>query len=232
MTQKPLARSSLLKRRQQERGVAIFVVVLALTLLTGVGVWSMRTTSLVDQASGYARAAAQTQYLAEMGIQTSSAVLSLEGQASTADRIARGKVPGIKPDDCQGAKTLEYCRVFELSDIDTVTKDNAVPGVSPGSGQAVFDDTAGGSFNPMRSAVAISLLQGEFRVEMTDAQDAYMAGTEVGKSGYKRVALTSRGLLRPRPKTSAGITENENRSAVQLGLRAHVLIGPTDSGTK
>jgi len=218
-------------RRASQRGAAIFVVVLALTLVTGLGVWSMRTTSLVDQASGFARAAGQSQYLAETGLHTTSAILSLEGQASTADRVARGKIPGVPPDDCQGAKPREYCRVFELSDIEAVTKDNAVAG-SPGAGNPVFDDTAGGSFNGVKSAAVSSLLQGQFRVEMTDAQDAYMAGTEIGKSGYKRVALTSRGILRPRPKTSAGVTASENRSAVQLGLRAHILIGPTDSGTK
>lgn len=220
-----------MSERASERGAAIFVVVLALTLVTGLGVWSMRTTSLVDQASGFARAASQSQYLAEMGLHTTGAVLSLEGQASTADRIARGKVAGVPPDECQGARVREYCRVFEVSDINAVTNDNTLAG-SPGAGRPVFDDMAGGSFNPVRSAAVTSLLQGHFRVEMTDAQEAYMAGTEVGKSGYKRVALTSRGVLRPSPKSSAGVTASENRSAVQLGLRAHILIGPTDSGTK
>lgn len=210
--------------RGEQRGAAIFVVVLALALLTGVGFWSLRTTSMVDQASGFARAASQGQYLAEMGLITTSAMLSLPVQATLADNIAMGKSNVGTPDFCSGTAPNAYCRVFELSDVDSFTKDNLIAG-SPGTGQPVFDTLAGGSFNAVRSGAVGSLMAGEFRVEMTDPQLVTVAGEAIGTTRYKRVAMTSMGLVRPNNATGV-FTESENRSAVQLGVRAHLLIGP------
>lgn len=47
-----------------ERGVALFIVVMVVTLLGAVGVFAARTASMVDTASGYNRQASQTVYLA------------------------------------------------------------------------------------------------------------------------------------------------------------------------
>jgi hypothetical protein len=106
------------RRQARERGAAIFVVVLALTLLTGVGIWSMRSAALVDQASGHARAAMQGQYLAEMGLITASTLLAIPGYARKADSIALGKDPlRPTPDACRGTVATSYCKVWEVQDI-------------------------------------------------------------------------------------------------------------------
>ena len=55
--------------RRSERGAALFVVVMVITLLTAVGLFAARSTSLVDAATGYARQAAQTVAFADYGAQ-------------------------------------------------------------------------------------------------------------------------------------------------------------------
>lgn len=50
--------------RRNERGAAIFIVVMVLALLTAIGLVAARTSSLVDTAAGYDREATQTMYLA------------------------------------------------------------------------------------------------------------------------------------------------------------------------
>lgn len=51
--------------RPEERGAAIFVVVLVVTLLTALGVFAIRTTSFVTTAAGHNRRAAQSTHVAE-----------------------------------------------------------------------------------------------------------------------------------------------------------------------
>jgi hypothetical protein len=53
----------------KQRGAALFVVVMVITLLTAVGLFAARSTSLVDAATGYARQAAQSVALADYGVQ-------------------------------------------------------------------------------------------------------------------------------------------------------------------
>jgi hypothetical protein len=53
--------------RNSERGAALFVVVMVITLLTAVGIFAARSTGLVDAAIGYGRQAAQTTALADLG---------------------------------------------------------------------------------------------------------------------------------------------------------------------
>src|SRR6478735_2934515 len=65
-----LSRSRLreLRRRRQERGVSVFIVVMVMALLTAVGIFTARATSLADLSAGYERQAVQTQYLAQYGM--------------------------------------------------------------------------------------------------------------------------------------------------------------------
>ncbi|OQX68792.1 MAG: hypothetical protein B6A08_08135 [Sorangiineae bacterium NIC37A_2] len=227
-------RNSHRPKRTSERGAALFVVVMAIMLVTGLGVWSMRSAALVDQASGFARAASQGQYLAEFGIIAATAQLSVPNEAWIHDEIARGATP--VRDQCAMAtaptggapSVLPYCRVFEDTVINQFTT-NAIPSATnPGTGRPVLDQTPAGSFGPIEGPVAgESLIEGRFWVEMTDGQSVNVAGSQVGVSGYRRVVLTSFGLLRPRPAAGGTIcSAGENASAVQAGVRAHALIGP------
>lgn len=62
--------------RSDERGATLFVVVLAVTLLTGVGLYSLHSSTLVARASGNQREARQSAYLAELGTLTAISAAS------------------------------------------------------------------------------------------------------------------------------------------------------------
>jgi len=66
-----------LHTRSSERGVALFIVVMVITLLTAVGLFAARTASMVDTASGYNRQAAQTSALAAFAGRFAAAELGL-----------------------------------------------------------------------------------------------------------------------------------------------------------
>lgn len=54
-------------RRKRERGAAIFVVVLLVTMLLGIGIFASRSASLATATSGHERQMTQAQYMAEYG---------------------------------------------------------------------------------------------------------------------------------------------------------------------
>lgn len=64
------------RRRRRQRGAAIFVVVLVVTLLSALGIWASRSAMMVDVAAGHSRQALQIQYLADMGLQSTTAFLA------------------------------------------------------------------------------------------------------------------------------------------------------------
>src|SRR5688572_24601151 len=59
--------------RRGERGAAVFIVVMAVVLLTGIGVFAVRTASMVDVAAGYDRQMTQTHHLSELAGRTVAA---------------------------------------------------------------------------------------------------------------------------------------------------------------
>jgi len=65
-----------------EGGAALFIVVLVITLLLGIGMFSARTAHLAINASGGARQAMQTHYVAEYGLLFAAAKLSNGGAQS------------------------------------------------------------------------------------------------------------------------------------------------------
>jgi hypothetical protein len=62
--------------RQGQRGAAVFIVVMVLTLLTAVGLFAVRSASLADVAAGYDREGAQANLIAEYAITASAAYLA------------------------------------------------------------------------------------------------------------------------------------------------------------
>jgi hypothetical protein len=81
--------------RSQERGAAIFIVVMVMTLLTAVGVLAIRRASMTDAAVGYARQADQAHYLADYVVRLGSYELG-EGRGQFYVNQIRPAVAGAK----------------------------------------------------------------------------------------------------------------------------------------
>lgn len=65
----------LLERRRQ-RGAALFLVVLVITVLAAVGMFAMRSASLVDVAAGYNRQGVQAAFLADFASRAAATYMS------------------------------------------------------------------------------------------------------------------------------------------------------------
>ena len=72
----PSTRVALVRTRQAERGAAVFIVVMVLTLLTAVGLFAVRSASMADLAAGYDREGAQASLVAQYAITASAAYLA------------------------------------------------------------------------------------------------------------------------------------------------------------
>jgi hypothetical protein len=64
------------RRTQGQRGAAVFIVVMVLTLLTAVGIFAVRSASMADIAAGYDREAAQTSLIAQYATTTAATYLA------------------------------------------------------------------------------------------------------------------------------------------------------------
>ncbi len=94
MTSTPINLTYRLTRARAKRGNALFIVVMVITLLTGVGLFAMRSASLSNLAAGYNRQGTQTLYLSEFG--TRSAAAELVGKEQHYfNRIVKGSTTGV-----------------------------------------------------------------------------------------------------------------------------------------
>ena len=213
-------------RRTSERGAALFVVVLAITLLTAVGMFAAHSATLVDQAAGYNRLARQTQQMAEYGTLAVAADFG-SGAAGTYLNDAR-----TSPKICvANAKRAADCfrRTYEdvakqtlIAAKETLLADDTgdvpdVIGVSSGTG----------------STPAAGDITGRFETEITDISGAGLAvvGRDIGNpnaSAYKRITATTYSQLRPVEAVSCTADLNGAGASVtgQQAMRAHLIVGP------
>ncbi|WP_437817327.1 hypothetical protein [Sorangium sp. So ce1078] len=84
-----LARS---RRRSRERGAAVFIVVLVITMLTAIGLFAAHAATLSTIASGHERRMTQTHYLAEYAMQLAIADIEQKGGLDGVPRSANCSV--------------------------------------------------------------------------------------------------------------------------------------------
>jgi hypothetical protein len=226
LTQRALSARS----RGDERGAAIFVVVMVLTMLTAIGVFAVRASSMAGAASGYERQNTQNHYVSEFGLLGAVTELSTTRRSAYVTKMAQGE-------DCMatrgmvlptGGATKAPCYTLYAKNVqDSVSQNfNGRPLFESSSADAGTVTTPG-SLGP-------AALQGDFKVEMSDPGPVGMpvAGTDVGGTGvrfkYLQVTLTAIGQVRP----ASDPTCDPNSSANTAGIagnetgRAFVVIGP------
>jgi len=230
---------ALRRRRRSERGAAVFVVVMVITLLTAIGVFALRSASLVDQATGYDRQMAQTLALTEYAGRAVSAELGNGAARNYLDKVANGK------DDCFVNKNLDPnalnpsitaplpCYKLFMSEIDQRVGQNF-------SGAKVLIDqttTAAGSLGPQLDSATNPMItpqEGAFVVEMSDpAESVPTAGSALGGNNPAnsfrdvQLTLTAFGQVRPldngagNPWCASG---SRSTAASVASLRAHVTL--------
>lgn len=230
------ARFFLRTRRRQERGAAVFVVVLAITLLTAVGVFALRSASLVDQAAGYDRQASQTLYLSEYAGRAVAAEVGDGAARAYIDKVS------TSTDTCYVNKLLDpnaldpnitYLPCYKLFLNEIASRVAA----KPTAGKLLADQTTGaaGSLGPKLDLTgAITPMEGVFVVEMTDpAESTPTAGSAVGGNNpantFRDVQLTFTAYAQVRPFDATPddpwcASNSLSTSASVTSLRAHVTL--------
>ena len=69
----------MVRKRQAQRGAAVFMVLMVTALLAAVGIFAVRSAGLADQAAGYDREGAQAALIAEYAITATSAYMATNG---------------------------------------------------------------------------------------------------------------------------------------------------------
>jgi len=214
-----------LQRRANQRGAAIFVVVMVLTMLTAIGVFAMRAASLTTTASGYDRQNTQNHYVGEYGLLGAVTELSTTRRSAYVDKMAKGV------EKCSATKNVSDpgmgvpCYHLFANDVQRTVSDNF-------TGRPLFEPSNAGAGTRLEpGSLGPAPLDGDFVVEMTDPGPVGtpVAGTDVGggtaKFRYLQVTLTSIGQVRPAGNPSACVANTAAVAGNETG-RAFVVIGP------
>jgi len=196
---------------------------MAILLLSGMGMWSMHSASLVDRAAGYERASLQAQYVSELGLLSASSYLSLPSMASINYRLGeRAYTAGDRCESIPTSAPASFCKSLWPTDIEN----SAITTLAA-------DTTTESSFSPFARE-----LQGDFTVEMTSPRRAIVPGSPLSDdSPYRLVTLTSYGTVRPHTLNAVngnlcavGGTDStaQNSAAGRIAVRSHAIIGPIE----
>jgi len=183
------------RSHQAERGAALFVVVMVITLLTAVGLFAVRSTSLVDAATGYARQAAQTTALADYGLQLVASELG-EGRAERVFQLMDLRNQYCPSYDFTPAPTPQACYTFDYNQLDSRVQQNTLNAANIIEYQSAIGD---GSLGPkFPSAGTPNGVDGVLAVEIFDPFEiANIQGANANKPSGREVTINSRAQVRP-----------------------------------
>jgi hypothetical protein len=206
--------------RQGERGAAVFIVVMVLTLLTAVGLFAVRSASLADLAAGYDREGAQATLVAEYAVTASAAYLANDPstvligyrdsrdtnrwQPCQANAIPAGSYPGPAP--------RPGCHRLDFDQVQNSFKKT--------SGESVFalPNLVGGPSGSTSSLNASETTNANFVVEVTDAAGIGVPEAGAPVSGPSPIMMTLTAISQVRP--AAACTGGNSAPAPAAGQQA------------
>ena len=209
--------------RQGQRGAAVFIVVMVITLLTAVGLFAVRSASLADLAAGYDREGAQAALVAEYAITASAAYLANDPstvligyglsrktrpQACQSNAIPAGSYPGPEP--------RPGCYLLGLDEVQTSFKKT--------TGESVFalPNLVGGPSGSTSSLNANETTSANFVVEVTDAAGTGVPGVGDPVSGHSPILMTLTAISQVRPAAACAASISAPAAGQQL-MRAMVI---------
>jgi len=187
LTSTPSARS--------ERGAALFVVVMVITLLTAVGLFAARSTSLVDAATGYARQAAQSVALADYGAQLVASELG-QGRAQRVFQLMDLRNQYCPTYGIPATTNPQPCYAYDYNQLQVRVQQNT------GSAYNVLEyqtDTVDGSLGPRFVDTSTTYgVDGVLAVEIFDPFEiSNIRGESANKPSGREVTINSMAQVRP-----------------------------------
>jgi hypothetical protein len=204
--------------RQGERGAAVFIVVMVLTLLTAVGLFAVRSASLADLAAGYDREGAQAALVAEYAITASAAYLAndpstvLLGYKASIDRSPQPCQSNAIPGTFPSPAPRPGCYRLGLAEIET--------SFGRMSNETVFApaNLTGGPSGSTSSLNINETTNATFVVEVTDASKTGVPA-EGDDAKVSTVMMTLTAISQVRPAAACAAT-NSAPTAGQQVMRA------------
>ena len=189
---------------------------LVITLLTGLGLFAVRSASLANMSSGFSRQLSQTHYVTDYAIAVMVAELS-RNATTHAINLTSGNDTG-----CVGYSQLTKptCARYGYEDLQQRTQASNASLLLLDPPQ--LNGNQPGSLGP-------SDVEGDMRIEVTDFHPVWppLKGNNVnGHMGYAMVTISATGMVRPK-QTNAGTWDTKAATAAGVEqARAHVIIGP------
>ena len=220
------------RARTNERGAALFVVVMVITLLTAVGVFAARSTSLVDAATGYGRQAAQTLALADYGAKLVASELG-QGRSARVFQLMDGRNQYCPTYGSPAALPLQPCYAFDYSQLELRVLQNTGNAYNVIEWQSELPD-GNGSLGPRFADSSItSGVDGVLIVELFDPFEiANIRGESASKASGREVTLNSIAQVRPfsilaqrsQANSQWCSADPESTSASLLSVRSQILV--------
>jgi hypothetical protein len=217
--------------RANQRGAAVFIVLLVVIMLTGIGVFATRAASLATLSSGFDRQMTQTHYITEYAVLTTTAELSTPRRDIYIRQMA--KQPDMQCTSVVNTSTGTAVRVsnatcyrFFYGDLENAMKSNA------GEGLNVLVNPYSATPTVQGGGLGFAPLQADFVIEMSDLGPSTppIAGNDLTSAGavnlqYMTVTLNTTGQVRPLT-TGTTVDPVRGKSASIEVSRAHLVVGP------
>ncbi len=188
------------RQDRSQRGAALFVVVMVITLLTAVGLFAARSTSLVDAATGYARQAAQSTALADYGAQLVASELG-QGRSQRVFQLMDLRnqycpTYGIPPTVPDAKRSAQPCYAYDYNQLEQRVQQNTANSFNVLEYQSALTD---GSLGPkFPDASTTSGVDGVLVVELFDPFEiANIRGENANKPAGREVTINSMAQIRP-----------------------------------
>jgi hypothetical protein len=214
----PISHRSRSSSRRRQRGAAVFVVLLVITLLTALGLFAVRSSSLTMRAAGYNRQLVQTHYITDY---------ALTGAAAFADNVGEplhqlASNTAAQDTTCSSYATLlaanrkQCCKVMSLEELDA--RITALEATNELLEPAADSGIAPGSLGP-------EPLEADMRIELTDCHDGASASVgenlATGEATQRRIrpmyTFTITGMVRP-PQDTAGTWDTNAAAAAGVEM--------------
>lgn len=214
------------RRRRDQRGASVLVVVLLISLLMGIGMFAARSASLATAASGYDRQQTQTHYFTNYAVSLAANELSTDRASAYVTQMAHSpdvscRAISTDPSNPSAARVSNgTCYRFGYEDVGKVLglANLVEPAVAPAPGVA-----------PVPGSLGRAQLKPDFVIEMTDLAPASppVPGSDLSSSGaasvtYMTVTLNASGRIQP--QNTGTVRAGQSAGAEQS--RAHLVIGP------
>jgi hypothetical protein len=197
------------RQRRRESGAAVFLVVMVLTIVSAIGVFSMRAASRADLATGYSRQSVQATRVSEYAARAAASYLATNPELASSTAYVTGCAVALRTIDGDAP-----CMVL---------KTNVIADTLRASAPRTPDDGFTGLLSLPSNPTQI---QAEFVTEMTEPSMANIRLSPGFTAGqFKQVTFTTIARVYPTSGTLTDVCSTAARGTVsQQTLRAHVIV--------